>query len=98
MLCYCLCAKKDFLSDRLPSMTTNSRYSQHARRALAHARSLAREHAHAVVDSTHLLVGILHEDGSIGCHILQDLPMGLRHTERAFFQSLHSEGTYASTP
>ncbi len=77
-------------------MTTNSRYSQHARRALAHARSLAREHAHAVVDSTHLLVGILREDSSIGCHILQDLQMDLRHTERAFFQLPHIKGTNGS--
>src|SRR5689334_2270918 len=73
-------------------MTTNSRYSQHARRALAHARSLARDHAHVVVDSTHLLIGILKEDGSIGCHILRDLQMDLRHTERAFMQLPHEKG------
>jgi ATP-dependent Clp protease ATP-binding subunit ClpA len=77
------------LPDRLCSMTFNSRYSQHARRALATARSLAREHAHAAVDLTHLLIGILHEDGSIGCNILQDLEMDLRHTERAFMQLPH---------
>jgi ATP-dependent Clp protease ATP-binding subunit ClpA len=74
-------------------MTTNSRYSQHARRALAHARSLAREHTHAVVDSTHLLIGILHEDGSIGYNILQDLQMDLRRTERAFLQLPHATST-----
>src|SRR5258707_13411270 len=68
------------------SMPTNSRYSQHARRALNHARALAKEHAHAFVDSTHLLIGILREEGSIGCNILQDLQMDLRRTERAFPQ------------
>src|SRR5512140_1993802 len=67
-------------------MATDRRYSQHARRAMAHARLLARKHAHPFIDSTHLLVGILHEDGSIGYSILQELDMDLRHTERAFRQ------------
>jgi ATP-dependent Clp protease ATP-binding subunit ClpA len=67
-------------------MATDKRYSQHARRAMTHARLLAKRHAHPSVDSTHLLIGILHEDGSIGCSILQDLDMDLRRTERAFRQ------------
>lgn len=70
-------------------MTTNSRYSQHARRAMSRARALAKDHAHAFVDSTHLLVGVLYEDGSIGCNILHDLQMDLRRTERVFYQ-LHT--------
>src|SRR5690349_21339434 len=70
-------------------MATDRRYSQHARRAMAHARLLAKKHAHRFVDSTHLLVGILHEDGSIGCSILQELEMDVRHTERAFRQIPH---------
>ncbi len=51
-----------------------------------HARLLAKKHAHPFIDSTHLLIGILHEDGSIGCSILQELQMDVRHTERAFRQ------------
>jgi ATP-dependent Clp protease ATP-binding subunit ClpA len=67
-------------------MTTHRRYSQHARRALNFARSLAKENAHLAVDSTHLLLGILHEEDSIGCSILRDVNMDLRRTERAFRQ------------
>ncbi len=51
-----------------------------------HARLLAKKHAHPFVDSTHLLIGILHEDGSVGYSILQELQMDLRRTERAFRQ------------
>src|SRR5579859_1135882 len=71
-------------------MTNTSAYSQHARRALGHARMVAKEHAAPAVDSTHLLVGILREEGSIGCNILYDLQMDLRHTERALQQINHS--------
>ena len=67
-------------------MNSNRRYSQHARRALNHARSLAKENAHPAVDSTHLLIGILNEEGSLGCNILVDVEMDLRRTERAFRQ------------
>src|SRR5258707_6127048 len=80
------------------SMPTNSRYSQHARRALNHARALAKEHAHAFVDSTHLLIGILREEGSIGCNILQDLQMDLRRTERAFPQLQKPSQKVTGTP
>jgi ATP-dependent Clp protease ATP-binding subunit ClpA len=80
------------------SMTTNSRYSQHARRALNHARALAKEHAHAFVDSTHLLIGILGEEGSIGCNILQDLQMDARRTERAFSQLHKPSQKMSGTP
>lgn len=67
-------------------MATSNRYSQHARRAMAHARSLAKESAHEYVDSTHLFIGILREDGGVGCNILHDLQVDLRRTERAFRQ------------
>src|SRR5947208_1901800 len=67
-------------------MATDRRYSQHARRAMTHARMLAKKHAHPFVDSTHLLIGILREDKSIGCSILLELEMDVRHTERAFRQ------------
>jgi hypothetical protein len=39
-------------------MGLNHRYSQHARRALAHARLLAQDYQHEAVDTDHLLVGI----------------------------------------
>ncbi|MEP7286296.1 MAG: Clp protease N-terminal domain-containing protein [Chloroflexota bacterium] len=67
-------------------MITNSRYSQHARRAISYARSLAKAYAYDYIDSTHLFIGILHEEGAIGCNILQDLQMDLRRTERTFYQ------------
>src|ERR1700694_285304 len=52
---------------------TDQRYSQFARRALDHARSLAQTHAHTAVDSSHLLLGILREDHSIGCQVLREM-------------------------
>jgi ATP-dependent Clp protease ATP-binding subunit ClpA len=78
-------------------MVTDRRYSQHARRAMNHARSLAKKHAHPSVDSTHLLVGILHENDSVGCRILQELEMDMRHTERAFRQLPHDTGRKSTT-
>jgi ATP-dependent Clp protease ATP-binding subunit ClpA len=53
---------------------------------MTHARSLARENAHPCVDSTHLLIGILSEPGSVGYNILVDLQLDLRRTERVFRQ------------
>jgi ATP-dependent Clp protease ATP-binding subunit ClpA len=53
---------------------------------MTHARSLARENAHPCIDSTHLLIGILSEPGSIGYNILVDLQLDLRRTERVFRQ------------
>ncbi len=67
-------------------MATTRRYSQHVRRTLNYARMVAKESGHAAYDSTHLFMGILHEDGSIGGNILKDLPLDVRHAERAFRQ------------
>ncbi len=67
-------------------MTINNRYSQHARRAMTYARTLAREQAHAFVDSTHLFMGILSAEGSVGYNILEDLQIDKRATERVFRQ------------
>lgn len=72
------------------AMTSNKRYSQHANRAMAHARTLARQLHHSHIDSTHLLIGILREEGSVGCNILADLDLDLRRVEKAFFQLEHS--------
>lgn len=73
------------------------RYSQHARGALNRARALAKQCAHAYLDSTHLLLGILYEEGSVGCNILHDLQFDLRRTERAFRQ-LPRAADWATTP
>src|SRR5512143_3503948 len=67
-------------------MATTRRYSQHVRRTLNYARLLAKESGHAVYDSTHLFMGILYEEGSIGCNILKELPLDARHAIRAFRQ------------
>jgi ATP-dependent Clp protease ATP-binding subunit ClpA len=73
------------------------RYSQHARGALSRARALAKQCAHAYLDSTHLLLGILYEEGSVGCNILHDLQFDLRRTERAFRQ-LPRAADWTTTP
>lgn len=63
-------------------MTLSSRYSQHARRAMTHARVLARDQRHGVVDTGHLLVGILRTEGSIGWRVLHELEMDRAAAER----------------
>src|SRR5258708_35990899 len=65
----------------------NNRYSQHARRAINYANLLAREQTYPSVDTTHVLIGILREEGSIDSNILHDLQIDLRRTERAFRQT-----------
>jgi ATP-dependent Clp protease ATP-binding subunit ClpC len=62
-------------------MGLNHRYSQHARRALAHARLLAQDYQHEAVDTDHLLVGILRERGSLGSQVLTDLAIDARRAE-----------------
>jgi ATP-dependent Clp protease ATP-binding subunit ClpA len=62
-------------------MALNSRYSQHARRALNQARLLAQDYQHDVVDTDHLLVGILREEGSLGYLVLSDLEIDTRRAE-----------------
>lgn len=68
------------------TMVTNNSYSQHARRAINHARALAKEQAQPSTDCTHLLIGILREKNSVGCVILGDLDIDLPRAERAFRQ------------
>jgi ATP-dependent Clp protease ATP-binding subunit ClpA len=75
-------------------MMPNSRYSQHARRAMNYARLLAKENGHTFLDSTHLLIGILQEEGSMGCNVLFDLEMDVRRTERAFRQLARDDKHY----
>ena len=59
----------------------NSRYSQHARRALNQARLLAQDYQHEAVDTDHLLVGILYQRGSVGYQVLADLEIDMRRAE-----------------
>ncbi len=49
------------------------RYSQYARRAINHAQLLAKTASHARIDASHLLIGILHEESSVGYNILREL-------------------------
>jgi ATP-dependent Clp protease ATP-binding subunit ClpA len=62
-------------------MAFTSRYSQHARRSLNQARLLAQDYQHDVIDTDHLLVGILREKGSLGCQVLSDLAVDARRAE-----------------
>lgn len=62
-------------------MRISGRYSQHARRAMMHTRLYAREYEHNVIDTSHLLVGILRAEGSIGQRVLFDLDMDLATAE-----------------
>lgn len=64
-------------------MVLNSRYSQHARRALNQARLLAQEYRHEAVDTDHLLIGILREQGSLGARVLHDLNTDEQRAARA---------------
>jgi ATP-dependent Clp protease ATP-binding subunit ClpA len=54
-------------------MTSYSRYSHHARRALTHASSLVTRYRHAAVDTGHLLGGLMLTEGSIAYEVLQEL-------------------------
>lgn len=62
-------------------MASDSRYSQHARRALVHARQLAESYQHDAVDTDHLLVGVLRESGSLGAQVLAELGVDVRRAE-----------------
>ncbi|MBN1286295.1 MAG: hypothetical protein JXB47_12930 [Anaerolineae bacterium] len=57
------------------------RYSQHALRAIRLARMLAEQHRHREVDTGHLVVGILGEDGSLGGRVLRELGFKSRRAE-----------------
>lgn len=62
-------------------MVAESRYSQHARRALVHARIIAQDYAHPFVDTDHLLLGIWRTDNSLGYRVLDDLPVDRKTAE-----------------
>jgi ATP-dependent Clp protease ATP-binding subunit ClpC len=62
-------------------MPNPSRYSQHARRALAQAQILVKRYGHPYVDTGHLLVGVMLAEGSIGCQVLHDLNLYAEQAE-----------------
>ena len=62
-------------------MTVHSRYSHHARRALTHARLLVTRLQHPVIDTAHLLVGVMLTKGSIGYRVLADLELDAQQAE-----------------
>ena len=62
-------------------MTVHSRYSHHARRALTHARLLVTRLQHPLIDTAHLLVGVMLTKGSIGYRVLADLELDSQQAE-----------------
>lgn len=62
-------------------MTSYSRYSHHARRALTHASSLVTRYRHAAVDTGHLLGGLMLTEGSIAYQVLQELNLTFQRAE-----------------
>jgi len=63
-------------------MNVSGRYSQHARRVMMQARLFAHDSRHAIVDTSHLLIGILRVEGCIGHRVLCDLNMDREAAER----------------
>ncbi|NWF68596.1 MAG: hypothetical protein HXY40_05890 [Chloroflexi bacterium] len=62
-------------------MTSYSRYSHHARRALYHANQLVSRYRHAAVDTGHLLGGLMLTEGSIAYQVLQELNLTFTRAE-----------------
>ncbi|MBZ0302816.1 MAG: hypothetical protein K8J31_23935, partial [Anaerolineae bacterium] len=69
-------------------MTSDSRYSNHAQRALTHASLLAQHYHHPFADTSHLLVGVLRAEGSIGCQVMQAMNLSAAQAEPRL-QALH---------
>jgi ATP-dependent Clp protease ATP-binding subunit ClpA len=67
---------------------SNARYSQHARRALVHARLLAQKFYHPEIDTDHLLLGIWRTEGSLGGRVLHDFEIDHKEAE-ASISRLH---------
>lgn len=59
-------------------MTGYNRYSHHARRALTHANLLVFRYRHPQADTSHVLVGVMLTEGSIGSQVLRDLKIDLQ--------------------
>jgi len=77
-------------------MNPSNRYSQHAKRSLRYARTLARECSHPEVDTDHLFVGILHSQGSVGEQILSELKIDRARAEH-HMAYLHESNAYVNS-
>ncbi|GAB4574153.1 MAG: hypothetical protein Kow0077_19260 [Anaerolineae bacterium] len=64
-------------------MQGSGRYSQYARRAMMQARLCAHEQRHTLVDTSHLLVGVLRVEGCIGQQVLKELGLTRETAEHA---------------
>jgi ATP-dependent Clp protease ATP-binding subunit ClpA len=62
-------------------VTTSDRYSQHAQRALTFAESYAHRLRYGLVDTDHILLGILSEPDCLGALALRDLALDLAALE-----------------
>lgn len=62
------------------------RYSQYARRAINQAQLLATAASHSGIDASHLLLGILREESSVGCSILRELGLNEARAQAAWQQ------------
>jgi len=69
---------------------SDRRYSQQARRALIRARLFAQDHAHPMVDTDHILIGIWRTEGSIGQQVLNSFHVERNHAE-AVVRELHPQ-------
>lgn len=69
-------------------MPGHNRYSHHARRALSHARALVTRFRHPLMDTAHLLVGVLLTKGSVGGQVLLDLDINPDAAQR-YLKSLY---------
>jgi ATP-dependent Clp protease ATP-binding subunit ClpA len=77
-------------------MTFSGRYSQHARRAMMQARQCAQYERHSMVDTSHLLVGIMRAEGCLGQRVLLELGMDCQDIERRIVM-LHRPQARADT-
>ena len=69
-------------------MPSSNRYSHHARRALSHARALVTRYRHPLMDTAHLLIGVLLTKGSVGGQVLLELDINPEIAQR------HLKGLY----
>lgn len=67
-----------------------NRLSQHALRAFNHAEHIARRLRHSFVDSEHLLLGIMAEEGCVASQVLTDMGLDMASVEE-FVSKLHVE-------
>jgi ATP-dependent Clp protease ATP-binding subunit ClpC len=63
-------------------MPSFNRYSHHARRALSHTRALVSRFRHPMMDTAHLLVGVLLTKGSVGAQVLLELDINPENAQR----------------